>query len=661
MKKLTLLTAAAIVFLGTGCASGPGVASLSSYLYAPAEEQMYAEAPPEEMAPQGPQPGDKVVERVVEEVPVERVVRETVVREVPVERVVTEREVIIERPQRVYVTGTWYDPTDVVISHIHGPGCGHYFHAGVWYNDPDLIVVDAYTPRCSYVHYDGLWYPRADIFITTRHYRRRSHVGSVVIWGSGAWPLPWVPTYWHHRRHHGPWWHRDRDVDIDIDINNYGDGGGRSPKTEVDAGGRRLKKSPLMDRRARPKLVNDTVTPETIAKLDDVPKTGLNARPVLGQKPQRGDDGTSIAAPSSGAAIGGKGAQVRSVKATRGSDDVKSRRTTPEVAKRSGTTKDVRSTAAKRSLLSSPRSVYRGARPVSGRAVSRTTARKPFPTESGYKSSRTAPRVPLVAPDTDTRSSRSVRKPSVAGTSRSTEPDRSSTAASPRSTFNRDDSERNKRPVLTTPRRKSTSTVRSDDKDSRRSTTISVPKYTPPSRSVRRPGVIDTERSARSSRSNTTVISPRSNRSSRSTTTTRREVRPTHSVERKPTVRTPSRSTRSLRSLRSTAPSRSTYKAPRSSSSVRRQTTTPSSSSYSTRSSRPSRSSVPSVRSSRTTRSSRPSATSVRSSRSSPSRPSISAPRSAPSRSRSMSSRASSSSARSSARSSGARAARSAR
>jgi len=635
MKHFILPLAAAIMLFGTGCASGPGVVSLSSYLYGPAEE-MYAD---ETQA--GPQPGDKVVERVVEEVPVERVVRETVVREVPVERVVTEREVIIERPDRVYISGGWYDPTEVVVTHVHGPGCGHYFHNGIWYNDPDLIVLDAYSPGCRYVCYDGLWYPRSDIFITAGYYhRRRSHVGSVVIWGAGAWPLPWLPTYWHHRHRH-PYWERDRDVDIDIDIHNYGDGhgrdghgGGRAPK--AGEGGKRLQKGPLIDRRVRPTLVNDTVRPETLAELVDVPMTGLKPRPWLAQK--EGRTGSGVAQSSRGAP--GSGARVRSAKEPRGADNVKSPRTTSEVAKRSASSKDPRSVAGQSSLLRSPRPVYRGARPVSGRAVSRTTARQPFPTVDQTKSARTVSRVPSSAAD-----SRSVRKPDIVNSVRSSNTDRSRTTAAPRSTFSRDTSERKSRPVLDVESGRTTAAERSNDNDSRRSTRLTTPRYSPPTRSVRQPGVIDTSRSTRSSRTSTRVIRSRSTRSS-APTTIQRQSRPSvsWSDNSRSAITTPSRSTRSLRSTRTISPSRS-YKAPRTSSTISRRSTTPSRSSFTTRSTRSARSPAPSVRSSRSTSS-------------------IGASRSTPSRSSSMSSRASSSSARSarsSARSSGARAARSAR
>nr|HPO07027.1 hypothetical protein [bacterium] len=253
--KFILPAIFAIVFWGTGCATGPSTVSLGSLLaqqWIPDESQTLAETP----APAtGPAPGDTVVERVVQEVPVERVVKETVIREVPVERVIREEVVVDSYPDQVYVSGEWYPRADIVVTHVHGHGCGHYFHHGHWYNDPDLIIIGAYSPSCRYVYYGGLWYPYTDIFIPWR-YRHHSYAFGYV----GGFPWTWY-YYHHHHDGHDRHDHHDHHDGPPRPPDNHGGGGGggpvdgRRPKIDFAAGERAISPD-RMDRRERPLLVS---------------------------------------------------------------------------------------------------------------------------------------------------------------------------------------------------------------------------------------------------------------------------------------------------------------------------------------------------------------------------------------------------------------------
>ena len=262
--KFILPAIVAILFWGTGCATGPSTVSLGSLLaqqWIPAGSQALAET----QAPAtGPAPGDTVVERVVQEVPVERVVKETVIREVPVERVIREEVVVDSYPDQVYVLGEWYPRADIVVTHVHGPGCGHYFHHGHWYNDPDLIIIGAYTPSCRYVYYGGLWYPYTDIFIPWRYHHYSFAFGYV-----GGFPWTWYYYHHHHHHHDHHDYHDDHHGGPPQPPDNHGGGGGpvdgRRPKLDFAAGERTVGPD-RMDRRERPLLVSNETPGEPVTR-----------------------------------------------------------------------------------------------------------------------------------------------------------------------------------------------------------------------------------------------------------------------------------------------------------------------------------------------------------------------------------------------------------
>ena len=482
MKTNLSLVAVVLALLGTGCASGPAMVSLGSYL-----DEVLQPSKPEAVAEKGPPPGEvaepTVSEQAVVEEPMgERVVRERVIRE----EVIIEQPTTVEivHPRRVYVSGVWYNPSDVVIAHVHGPGCGHYFYGGVWYNNPDIIIVDAYTPACAYVCYDGLWYPRHDIFITPYvHYRRRPSFGAMVIWG--AWP-------WH--------WGRHRDIDIDIDVHHHYDGGGRNgPPAPPDRGGRvpkaesglpegRAQKAPLVDRRARPVLVNDDIGSQAASDL----ARGSSGVPVsqagLAQKPGRGSGQSETSLPAS--TLPSTGSQVRTTKAPRSADTVKASRSGAGVSAERVSPRAVQTTGQKASrdnstLSTAPEATARPeARGIGGGTTSRTSARDTSSARTGIRSPQTTPEktyTPSVA-SPDTKATRPVRRPGVIDVGPSSGSSRTnSTSVVPRSPYPGDTTRRESRPVLGSQRQTTTTTVEPRQSYSpSRSTSVEPPQTTVP-------------------------------------------------------------------------------------------------------------------------------------------------------------------------------------